>query len=71
MTQDSKHALKTARNQIHTGARILVVGFFVILFAHLRELACLLHADMYVIPPHHDVEKVDKQDDRAAARTFS
>ncbi|KAJ6580890.1 hypothetical protein B0H19DRAFT_1112801 [Mycena capillaripes] len=67
MTQDSKHGLKTARNQIHTGARILVIAFFVILFAHLRELAFNIAGPLYT----RDVEKVDKQDDRAAARVFS
>ncbi|KAJ6493278.1 hypothetical protein C8R45DRAFT_1073220 [Mycena sanguinolenta] len=67
MTQDSKHGLKTARNQIHTGARVLVVGFFPILFADLRELAFDVAGPLYT----RDVEKVDKQDDRAAARVFS
>jgi hypothetical protein len=67
MTQDSEHGLKTARNQIHTGARILVLAFFVILFAHLRELALNIAGPLFT----RDVEKVDKQDDRAAARVFS
>ncbi|KAJ7736423.1 hypothetical protein B0H16DRAFT_1730764 [Mycena metata] len=67
MTQDSKHALKTARNQIYTGARILVIGFFVILYAHLREIAMNIAGPLFT----RDVEKVDKQDDRAAARVFS
>ncbi|KAF8173724.1 hypothetical protein K438DRAFT_1920853 [Mycena galopus ATCC 62051] len=67
MVQDSKHALKTARNQIHTGARILIIAFFIILFAHLRELALNIAGPLFT----RDVEKVDKQDDRAAARVFS
>jgi hypothetical protein len=65
--QDSKHALKTARNQILTGARILIMGFFVILYAQIRELAANIAGPLFT----RDVEKVDKQDDRAAARMLS
>ncbi|KAJ7745879.1 hypothetical protein DFH07DRAFT_924502 [Mycena maculata] len=67
ITQDSKHALKTARNQILTGARILVLGFFVVLYVHIRDLAGNIAGPLFT----RDVEKVDKQDDRAAARMFS
>ncbi|KAJ7176926.1 hypothetical protein C8R46DRAFT_1346848 [Mycena filopes] len=67
MTQDSKHGLKTARNQIYTGARILIIGFFVILYAHLRDIAMNIAGPLFA----RDVEKVDKQDDSAAARVFS
>ncbi|KAF8156928.1 hypothetical protein B0H34DRAFT_657929 [Crassisporium funariophilum] len=65
--QDSKHALKTARNQLFTGARILVMGFFPAFYAQLRELALNPAGPLFT----RDVEGVDRQDDRAAARTFS
>ncbi|KAJ7683601.1 hypothetical protein B0H17DRAFT_1137725 [Mycena rosella] len=67
MCQDSKHGLKTVRNQIHTGAHILIIAFFVILYAHLRELVLNIAGPLFT----RDVEKVDKQDDRAAAWVFS
>ncbi|KAF8171785.1 hypothetical protein K438DRAFT_2024000 [Mycena galopus ATCC 62051] len=65
--QDSKRALKTARNQILMGARILVMGFFVILYTQIRDLAANIAGPLFT----RNVEKVDKQDDRAAARMFS
>ncbi|KAJ7652490.1 hypothetical protein DFH06DRAFT_1331114 [Mycena polygramma] len=65
--QDSKHALKTARNQIMTGARVLVLGFFPVLYEHLWKVAEDPASPLYT----SDVQKVDKQDDRAAARLFS
>ena len=67
IVQDSKHALKTARNQLLTGARILVFGFFTAFFALLRELDTNIAGPLFA----RDVERVDRQDDRAAARTFS
>ncbi|KAJ6585790.1 hypothetical protein B0H19DRAFT_926943 [Mycena capillaripes] len=65
--QDSKHALKTARNQIMTGARILVMGFFTVLYEQIWKVADNPASPLYA----SDVQKVDKQDDRAAARLFS
>ncbi|KAH9933100.1 hypothetical protein B0H21DRAFT_835847 [Amylocystis lapponica] len=65
--QDSLHGAKTARNQLFTGARIVVLGNSPSFFAQLREFAMNALAPLF----HHDVEKVDKQDDRAAARLFS
>lgn len=67
IVQDSKHALKTARNQMFTGARILVLGHHCVFFAQLRELAANPAGPLFM----RDVEKVDRQDDRAAAQTFS
>ena len=67
IVQDSKHGRKTARNQLFTGARILVLGFFAAFFAQLRELAANALGPLFM----RDVENVDRQDDRAAARTFS
>jgi hypothetical protein len=65
--QDAKHGLKTARNQLFTGAHLLAIGNFAMFFSHLRDI------DEHPIGPlfRRDVEKVDKQDDRAASRTFS
>ncbi|KAH9849428.1 hypothetical protein C2E23DRAFT_737305, partial [Lenzites betulinus] len=67
VVQDPKHALKTARNQLFTGARILVLGCLAFFYAQLLALA------EHVLSPlfRRDVEKVDKHDDRAAARLFS
>ena len=65
--QDSKHALKTSRNQLLTGARILIMGFFPTFFAQLRELAINAAGPLFA----RDVDRLDRQDDRAAARAFS
>ncbi|KAJ7755364.1 hypothetical protein DFH07DRAFT_725426, partial [Mycena maculata] len=67
ITQDSKHALKTARNQLMTGARMIVLGFFTIFYSMLRNIAFNILSPLFT----HNVEKVDKQDDRAAAHLFS
>ncbi|KAJ6528185.1 hypothetical protein B0H19DRAFT_969274 [Mycena capillaripes] len=65
--QDSKHALKTARNQIMNGARMIVIGYFTVFFSMLRNLAFNILGPLFA----NDIEKADKQDDRAAARLFS
>jgi hypothetical protein len=65
--QDSKHGLKTARNQLFTGARILVLGNFPCFYHQLLEFAKHPLGPLF----NRDVEKVDRQDDRAAARLFS
>ncbi|EIW63281.1 uncharacterized protein TRAVEDRAFT_161459 [Trametes versicolor FP-101664 SS1] len=65
--QDPKHALKTARNQLFTGARILVLGCLAFFYAQLLLLSQHILSPLF----RRDVEKVDKQDDRAAARLFS
>lgn len=67
IVQDSKHAAKTGRNQLLSGARFLAIGSFPMFYHMLLDLAnhplsCLFR---------RDVERVDKQDDRAAARLFS
>lgn len=67
VVQDSKHALKTARNQLLTGARVIVLGNHVIHFAQLRELAEHPASPLRV----RDVVNVDRQHDVAAARLFS
>jgi hypothetical protein len=65
--QDSKHAAKTARNNLFTGARMLVIGFFVAFYAQVRALAYHPFSPLF----RRDVDRVDRQDDRAAARLFS
>ncbi|PKY35076.1 hypothetical protein RhiirB3_501086 [Rhizophagus irregularis] len=64
--QDPKHAKKTARNQLHSGARLLVLGNNVMLYRHLLTLAQAKNHAIYI----RDVVNVDKQDDGAAYRLF-
>ncbi|GES83162.1 hypothetical protein GLOIN_2v1777971 [Rhizophagus clarus] len=64
--QDPKHARKTARNQLHSGARLLVLGNNVILYRYLLTLAQAKDHAIYI----RDVVNVDKQDDGAAYRLF-
>ena len=64
--QDPKHAKKTARNQLHSGARLLVLGNNVILYRHLLTLAQAENHAIYI----WDVVNVDKQDDGATYRLF-
>ncbi|KIM80994.1 hypothetical protein PILCRDRAFT_44121, partial [Piloderma croceum F 1598] len=65
--QDSKRGLKTARNQLFTGAQILVLGNFPCFYHQLLEFAKHPLGPLF----NCDVEKVDRQDDCAAARLFS
>ncbi|KAF8197121.1 hypothetical protein BJ912DRAFT_923213 [Pholiota molesta] len=66
--QDSKHFRKTARNNLFTGARILTLGRHVICYQQVREMAfSTAGSPLYI----RDVHKLDRQDDRAAARLFS
>lgn len=44
-----------------------MLGFFAAFYAQLRELAANALGPLFM----HNVENVDRQDDRAAARTFS
>lgn len=67
VVQDPKHGGKTARNQILSGARYLIIGCFSLLYRYLLELANSPFCRLF----RRDVERVDKQDDRAAARTLS
>ncbi|KZV78172.1 hypothetical protein EXIGLDRAFT_634508, partial [Exidia glandulosa HHB12029] len=67
MVQDSKHGAKTARNQLFTGARLLALGNDPLYYELIRELAEHEDAPLY----WRDVENIDRQDDRAAARLFA
>lgn len=67
MIQDSKHALKTFRNNLFSGARLLTLGNYTAMYRHIRELAEKDGSPLY----RRDVEKLDRQDDNAASRLFS
>ncbi|KAH9935430.1 uncharacterized protein B0H18DRAFT_1082220 [Fomitopsis serialis] len=66
-SQDPEHARKTTRNQCLTGSHILAAGNHPLYFAQVRDFAIQPHTPLF----RRNVEKVDKQDDRAAARFFS
>lgn len=68
MIQDSNHGRKTFRNNLMSGARVLNLANDVVLYEDARKLAF----DERQGPCfHRDFEKVDRQDDNAATRTFS
>jgi hypothetical protein len=67
MVQDSKHALKTYRNNLFSGARLLTLGNFAAMYQSIRDIAFENCSPLY----RRDVEKLDRQDDNAAARLFS
>ncbi|KAJ6522433.1 hypothetical protein DFH09DRAFT_1421922 [Mycena vulgaris] len=66
MIQDSKHALKTFRNNLFTGARMLTFGNYTAIFRRIYELAMAPDSPMF----RRDVERLDRQDDAAATRLF-
>lgn len=66
--QDSKHGLKTMRNNLFSGARLLVLGNHVAAYRRIRDMANASDSPL----PERDVnEKLDRQDDAAASRLFS
>ncbi|KAH7910134.1 hypothetical protein BJ138DRAFT_1114345 [Hygrophoropsis aurantiaca] len=65
--QDSKHGAKTAQNQLFSGARLLALGNFPMYYKMLFDITDHPLGPLF----RRDVERVDKQDDRAAARLFS
>ena len=67
MLQDSKHALKTFRNNLFSGARLLHFGNYAAFYQQVRDMAFEEGTPLY----HRDVEKLDRQDDNAASRLFS
>lgn len=66
MVQDSKHALKTGRNQLLSGAHLGILGNFPLYYTQVRYLAASETGPLY----NRDVEKLDRQDDNAATRLF-
>lgn len=69
MIQDSKHALKTMRNNLFSGARALVLGSHLAMYSYARDLA-FTETDNHPLY-HRDVQKMDRQDDNAATCLFS
>ncbi|KAJ6618077.1 hypothetical protein B0H10DRAFT_2379381 [Mycena sp. CBHHK59/15] len=66
MLQDSKHALKTFRNNLFTGAKLFTFGNFTAVFRRIFEMAMCPDSPLY----HRDVQRLDRQDDAAACRLF-
>lgn len=67
MCQDSKHALKTARNNLFSGARLLVLGFFAAFYALVLAIAANPASPIY----WRDAWNPDRQDDKAATRLYA
>ncbi|KAF8809165.1 hypothetical protein BYT27DRAFT_7210458 [Phlegmacium glaucopus] len=67
MVQDSKHALKTLRNNFFLGAQLLVLGNYPAMYLHILHIAQGNGTPLY----SHDVTKVDCQDNNAAVHLFS
>lgn len=67
LIQDAKHGLKTARNNLFSGATLLPLGNYIANFRKVRDIAFEDGSPLY----HRDVEKLDRQDNNAALRLFS
>ena len=67
VVQDSKHALKTYRNNLFSSARLLTFGDYYAQYNHIHQVAREKGSPLYI----RDVERLDRQDDNAAARLFS
>ncbi|KAF8988922.1 hypothetical protein BDQ17DRAFT_1257414 [Cyathus striatus] len=65
--QDSKHALKTFRNNLFSGVRLLVFRNYFAAFRRIRQMADEKGSPIYL----RDVDRLDRQDDNAASRLFS
>jgi len=65
--QDPKHLLKTFRNNLFSGARLLTFPNSVALFSQVHDMSQADDSPIY----RRDVEKLDRQDDNAATRLFS
>ena len=63
MVQDSKHGLKTFRNNLFSGAQALSFGNYISIYSTICQIAFKPASPLY----HQDVEKLDRQDDNAAA----
>ncbi|PPQ84235.1 hypothetical protein CVT24_004308 [Panaeolus cyanescens] len=66
IVQDSKHALKTFRNKLFSGARFLILFNYNATYRRIRRIL-----DESGSIRKRDVKKLDRQDDNAAARLFS
>ncbi|KAF4621775.1 hypothetical protein D9613_012143 [Agrocybe pediades] len=67
MLQDAKHALKTMRNNLFSGARFLVFGNHTMTYENILRIVEGAGSPLF----KRDVNKLDRQDDNAAARLFS
>ncbi|KAF5331103.1 hypothetical protein D9619_006031 [Psilocybe cf. subviscida] len=67
VVQDSKHLRKTFRNNLFSGAKALVLGRYFICYQDVREAAYHADSPVYI----RDVDRLDRQDDRATARMNS
>jgi hypothetical protein len=67
MIHDSKHALKTFRNNLFSGARLLTFGNHTAIYHRIRGMAFRADSPLYL----RDVDKLDRQDDTTASRLFS
>lgn len=65
--QDPKRLLKTFRNNLFSGARLLTFPNHVATFSQVHEISAASNSPIYI----RDVEKADRQDDNAATRLFS
>lgn len=65
--QDPKHGRKTARNNLFSGSRLLALGNHTAHYGQVRYLANKKDTPLF----WRDVDRLDRQDDRAAARLFS
>jgi hypothetical protein len=65
--QDPKHLLKTFRNNLFFGARLLTFPNSVALFSQVHKMSQANDSPIF----QRDVEKLDRQDDNAATRLFS
>ncbi|KAF8877789.1 hypothetical protein BD779DRAFT_1789442 [Infundibulicybe gibba] len=64
--QDPKHLLKTFRNNLFSGARLLTFPSSTAFFSQVQQIAVAADSPIYT----RDVDKVDRQDDNAATRLF-
>lgn len=65
--QDSKHCIKTLRNNLFSGANCLTLGNYIATFSHVATVATEAGTPLF----RRDVFKLDRQDDNAATRLFS
>jgi len=66
LLHDSKHALKTLRNNLFSGARLLVPGNYTIIYATIRD-PFANDSPLY----RRDVEKLDRQERLFSTSTLS
>jgi hypothetical protein len=67
VVQDPKHGRKTGRNNLFSGAWLLVLGNNMICYEHIRKMAESDDSPLY----WRDVDRLDREDDHAAACLFS